>query len=327
MRLGKIDFKVHFVLAAAFFLLTGFLFAQGYELNRGEGEVVVTVLPPRQGAASPAIAQDQLILKIDGKTADISKWERVNGSDAPVQLVVLIDDGARGSLGNQLNDIAQFIQSLPPSAEAGVAYMTNGRANMAGPLSKDHAATAHSLRVPTGQPGISGSPYFCLSDLAHHWPSDDASARRVVVMITNGVDNYELQYNPRDPYVQAAIHDALRSRISVYAIYWSGGGTFGGSFYAASDGQNLLALVTAATGGASYWQGTGNPVAIEPYFKDLHTRLENQYRLGFTAPLPNGPRVAAISLRVSGTSAKVVVPQKVFVGHPAAMEKGATQGN
>lgn len=321
--------KKPFALLSVALLLvaSGFAFPQGNEPNQGEGEAVVTVVPRHQGAALPAVTENQLSLEVNGKSADISKWQRLHGPDAPVQLILLIDDGARGSLGNQLRDIAQFIQSLPPSAEAGVAYMDNGRAEMAGPLTKDHSATARELRVPKGQAGISGSPYFCLSDLAHHWPSRNANARRVAVMITNGVDNYEPRYNPQDPYVQAAIHDATRSRISVYAVYWSGEGYFGGRGYAAIDGQNLLAQVTAATGGYSYWQGARNPVSLQPYFKDLGGRLEHQYRLSFTVPLPNGPRVAAMSLRASGTSAKLVAPQQVFVGYPAAGTHDATEGD
>lgn len=189
MQMRKKPFAL--LLIALFLLTAGFAFPQGNEPNQGEGEAVVTVLPPREGAGSPAVAENQLNLKVNGKPADISKWERLQGSDAPVQLIVLIDDGARGSLGNQLHDIAQLFQRLPPSAEVGVAYMVNGRAEMAGALTKDHSAAARELRVPKGQPGISGSPYFCLSDLAHHWPSRDTTARRVAVMITNGVDNYD----------------------------------------------------------------------------------------------------------------------------------------
>ena len=318
MQMRKKPFAL--LLIALFLLAAGFAFPQGNEPNQGAGEAVVTVLPPRHVEVSPAISKNQLSLKVNGKAVDISKWERLQGPDASVQLVILIDDSARPSLGNQLTDVAQFIQSLPSSAEVAVAYMDHGRANMTGPLTRDRAAVTRGLRVPTSQPGISGSPYFCLSDLAHRWPSGNASTRRVAVMITDGVDNYVRRYNPQDPYVQAAIHDAVRSRISVYSIYWSGEGF-------ARSGLNLLDQLTAATGGNSYWQGSGNPVSLQPYFKDLHGRLENQYRLGFTVPLPNGPRVASITLRASGASARLVTPQQVFVGHPFDREHGATQGD
>jgi hypothetical protein len=313
--------------AALLFLVASPAFSQGSEPNQGNGDAVVTVLPSHKDAAAPAISKSQLALKVNGKSADISKWEHLHGSNAPIQVVVLIDDSARGSLANQLGDIAHFVKSLPPSAEAAIAYMDNGRAEMAGPLSKDHEAVARELRVPHGPIGISGSPYFCLSDLAHHWPSHNTAARRVAVMITNGVDNYEVRYDPEDPYVQAAIHDAVRSRISVYSIFWRGQGLLGGGWYAANDGQNLLAQLTAATGGFSYWEGIGNPVSLQPYFKDLDRRLHNQYSLSFTVPLPNGPRVEALNLRASGTPVRLVAPQQVFVGHPANTAGGATSGD
>lgn len=324
MKMRKFPFAV--LPAALLWLAAGSAFPQGNEPNQGEGNAVVTVLAQQRGASAPAISESQLSLKVDGRSAEISKWEHLEGSTAPIQVVVLIDDSARGSLANQFGDIAQFIKSLPPSAEASVAYMDNGRADLAGPLSSDHAAVARALRVPKGLPGISGSPYFCLSDLAHHWPSHNAAARRVVVMITNGVDNYEIRYDPEDPYLQAAIHDAVRSRISVYSIYWRGQGFLGGGWYAANDGQNLLAQLTAASGGYSYWEGVGNPVSLQPYFKDLSRRLDSQYSLSFTVPLPNGPKVESMSLRANGTSARVVAPEQVFVGHPAAGAQESNQG-
>lgn len=319
-RLSGISFAAVLVAFAA-----TSVFSQS-EFNQGQGKTVVTVLPAKQEAAPSTISKDQLALKLDGKAANINQWERLTDSNAPIQLVVMIDDGARGTLGNQLGDIAQFLKSLPPSAEVAVAYMDNGRANLAGPLSKDHAAVARQLHMPTGAPGISGSPYFCLSDLAHHWPSQDRTARRVAVMITDGVDNYEVRYDPQDPYVQGAIHDAVRSRISVYSIYWRSKGVSDRGWYAANDGQNLLAQLTEDTGGYSYWQGIGNPVSLQPYLKDLDRRLQNQFGLSFTAPLHNGPGVENLSLRANGTSAKLVAPRMVYVGHPAAEGQQGSAG-
>lgn len=321
----KRDFRFAVVFAVLVLFASTSAFSQGSEYNQGQGNAVVTVLSPR-GASSPSISKSQLTVKINGKSAEISRWEHLQDSNAPIQLVVLVDDAARGNLSNQLGDVAHFIKDLPPTAEVAVAYMDNGRANFAVHLSKDHAAAARGLRMPMSQAGISGSPYFCLSDLAHHWPSQDPAARRVVVMITSGVDDYEVRYDPEDPYLQAAIHDAVRSRIAVYSIFWSGRGAFGGG-YAAYDGQNLLSQLTAATGGNSYWQGVGNPVSLEPYFKDLDRRLSNQYSLTFRVSLPKGPRVENLSLHANGISAKLVAPQEVFIGHPAAEAKESAQGD
>jgi len=290
------------------------------DYNQGQGKAVVTVLPASSGAAPANISANQLALKINGKSTNIANLTPLKNSNAPIQMVVMIDDGARASLGIQLKDIAHFIATLPPNAQVTVAYMENGRAALSGPLTTDHAAAVKELHLPlTGEPGISASPYFCLSDLANHWPSDDRAVRRVVVMVTNGVDYYEVRYDPEDPYVQAAITDAVRARLTVYTIYWNGQGFFGRSGYAAMDGQNLMDQLTQATGGNSYWIGFGNPVSFEPYFQNIDQRLGNQYEIGFVAPLEGSkPGVASMRLKASGTGgAKVVAPQQVYVGHPA----------
>lgn len=308
--------KFHWVaMAASVALLAAApILAQG-DFNQGQGKAVVTVLPAQNGVPA-SISADQLALKIDGKPASIANWTPARDSNAPIQMVVMIDDGARASLGLQLKDIAHFIATLPPNAQVAVAYMENGRAALAGPLTTDHAAAVKELHMPlAGARGISGSPYFCLSDLAKHWPSQDRAVRRVVVMVTDGVDYYEPRYDPEDPYVQAAIEDAVRSRILVYTIYWRNQGFFDRTGYAAMDGQNLMDQVTEATGGNSYWIGFGNPVSFQPYFQNIDQRLDNQYEIGFVAPIQGKPGVQNMQLKANG--AKVVAPQQVYVGHPA----------
>ena len=92
--------------------------------------------------------------------------------------------------------------------------MANGRVVMAGPMTTDHARAVGCLRLTNGIPGITGSPYFCLSDLAKHWPSKEDSVRRVEFMVTNGEDPYNASRNMQDPYVAAAIQDSQK------AGYW-----------------------------------------------------------------------------------------------------------
>ncbi len=277
----------------------------------GQGHAVVTVLP---GSEVPGgIPQDALHLKVDGKVSNITGWTALHSPASKVQVVILIDDGARESLGLQMGDITKFIQGLRPDAEVAVAYMENGRAALAGPLTTDHAAVIRALHLPlAGMPGVSASPYFCLSDLAKNWPSKDAQARREVVMVTDGVDYYEMRYDPEDPYVQAAINDSVRAHLIVYSIYWRNQGRFDRTGYAANDGQNLLAQLTEATGGNSYWEGYGNPVSLEPYFTDIDRRIHNQYELDFMTPMNGKPQMANLKLKVSA-KVKVDAPQQVYV--------------
>jgi hypothetical protein len=280
------------------------------------GRVVVTVV---SGNEIPGgIPQDALHLKVDGKDSTITAWTPLRGPQSTVEMVILIDDGARQNLGEQLPDIAKFIQGLPPDSKVAVAYMENGRAVFGGPLSTDRAAAARELHLPLGggMSGASASPYFCLSDLAKHWPSSDAHARREVVAVTDGVDYYNMRYDPEDPYVQAAIQDSVRAHLIVYAIYWRSSGFVDRTNYGAFSGQSLMAEVTEATGGNSYWEGNGNPVSFQPYLADIDLRLANQYELKFMTPVGGKPQMASLKLKVAA-HVKFDAPQQVYV-HPVA---------
>jgi hypothetical protein len=312
MKTPKI--KLAALVAAGVVLAAGAAFAADSNAQQGQGSAVVTVL---QGQEIPGgIPQQSLQLKLNGKESSITGWAPY-GPQSKVELVVLIDDGARTSLGTQLADIAKFIGGLPPNAKVALAYMINGRASLSGPLTTDRAAVEHQLHLPlSGMGSVDASPYFCLSDLAKNWPSQDATARREVVMVTDGVDNYDHRYDPEDPYVQAAIDDAVRARLIVYSIYWTNSGRFDRSEYGADTGQNLLAMVTGATGGNSYWMGTGNPVSFQPYLSDIDRRLANQYELDFMTPVGSKPQIETLKLKLSAP-AKIDAPQEVFV-HAAA---------
>ena len=120
----------------------------------------------------------------------------------------------RTSVGRQLPDLKNFITSLPAGVEIFVGYMQNGRVVPAQDFTTDHAAAAANLRLPLGSPGISASPYFCLSDFIKKWPggsSEDgtllAPKARFVMMLTNGVDPYNGSTSPMNqnsPYVDNA---------------------------------------------------------------------------------------------------------------------------
>src|ERR1700677_632537 len=75
--------------------------------NNGQqqGQAVVTVL---SGSEIPGgIPQAALQLKVDGKNSTVTGWSLLRGPESTVELVVLIDDGARASLGLQMSDIAK----------------------------------------------------------------------------------------------------------------------------------------------------------------------------------------------------------------------------
>jgi hypothetical protein len=274
----------------------------------GQGRAVITVLPKSDSDGDPKMGMENLKVKVNGKDSSITGWKALRGPASPLELVLLMDSGSSSSIGTQFAEIAQFVKEMPVDTKIAIAYMQNGRAILAGPLTADGKQLEHELRLPTGPGGINASPYFCLSDLAKSWPSSDHTARRVVLMITDGINPYDRSFSQDDPYVETAIRDSLRAGLMVYSVYWHGRG--GGNPEA---GQNRLLQVSDSTGGKSYWIGMGNPVSFNPFFTDLRRCLRNQYALSFAVEGNGKPDFADLKLRVEGVQAKVLAPQQVFV--------------
>lgn len=285
--------------------------------ENGRGQAIVTVLPAHEGEQAVNVAPQEVKIKVNGKQSSVTAWTPLRGADSRLELVLLIDSGATMSLGEEMGELRHFIQETPANTKIAVAYMFNGRAVFAGPLSADPAAVEKGLHLPGGPAGSSASPYFCLSDLAKNWPSTDRSARREVILISDGIDYYQLRYDPDDPYVQAAIQDSVRAGIVVHTIYWLGQGRISRSGYENYAGQNLLLQVSEATGGKNYGEGMGNPVSFEPFFNDLRRRLRNQYALRFASRSSGKPEVQTLKVQVSVPSAKVEAPQQVLVSRAA----------
>lgn len=291
------------------------VFAQN---QQGQGRAVITILPSQKNGSVGQIQTQNLKVKVNGKDSTVTSFSPLQENNSPVELVLLLDNGARASLGSQFGDIQNFVKEIPPNTRMAMAYMENGRAIFSSQLSSNPADILKGLHVSTGVPFANASPYFCLSDLAKNWPSHDRTARREVLMITDGVDNYERRFDPEDPYVQAAIKDSVRAGLVVYSIYWKNTGHFNSGWYETNAGQNLLLMVTQATGGNSYWEGMGNPVSLQPYFQDLRRRLEHQYELSFTAPSNGKPEVESMKVDLHVPSAKVAAPQQVLVTGPVS---------
>jgi hypothetical protein len=298
------------VAAAALLALPVFAQSENQSENQTQGQAVITVLPDKNAPAAN-VSEQNLQVKVNGKDATITNWQPLRGENDRLEVVVVLDGGARTSLSTQYGDIKNFINTLPADAKATLGTMEYGTVKLVSPLTTDRKAVLKGLRIPSGIPGQNASAYVCLSDLAKRWPSQDRGARRIVVMISDGVDYYNPGIDLQDPYMEAAIKDSVRSGLVVYSIYWQNQGRYDRTRFASNIGQNLLLEVTKATGGESYWQGLGNPVSFQPYFKDIEHRLNNQYEVAFTAPVSK-PGVGSMKVKVNG--AKVDAPQQVYVG-------------
>jgi hypothetical protein len=262
-----------------------------------EGPTPTQALIALDSKTPPAVNATNLTIKVDNRVTPLSNLTAIPSGGA--QIALLIDDGLRTSVGRELGSLRSFITGLPAGTEVFVGYMQNGRVVSGSDLSgftADLAAAAQGLRLPSGMPGSSASPYFCLSDFVKNWPAraenqltppsqQPAHKARFVLMITNGVDPYNGStsiMNQNSPYVATAILDAQRAGVPVYSIYYSDAG-FGRGGRGSFSGQSYLSQMAQSTGGIAFFSGTGNPVSMAPFLKQFQDAIGETYVATFSA--------------------------------------------
>src|SRR5271165_1537289 len=60
-----------------------------------------------------SLPQQSITLQENRKPQPVAGWVPLRGARSGLQLVVLLDDASRGSLGLQLNDLKSFLTALP----------------------------------------------------------------------------------------------------------------------------------------------------------------------------------------------------------------------
>jgi hypothetical protein len=286
--------------------------AVGAQQSSGVPVHVVVTVEARKGEETPMIKREDVMVREGRDRDEVIEWVPAQGEHASLELMILLDDGSNTTLGTQLEDIRNFINTQPDTTKIGVAYMRDGVAQVVQNLTSDHALAAKALRLPVGLRGVNGSPYFSLTDLVKRWPA--TTARRAVVMATDGIDLFYGTGDLQDPYLDEAIDNALRADITVSTIYTPGVGHFGHSYWQTYWGQIYLSRLAEETGGEAYYIGfTGPRVSFTPFLDDVGKRLAHQFLLTFLAKPPKKANWQRIRLMTEVTNADLVSPGKVWV--------------
>lgn len=299
---------------AVWVCFAGSVYAQNAATQGVPTHLLVTV-EARHGKSVPEVSRADVMVYEGHDRDQVTDWVPAQSEHAGLELFILLDDGSNLNLGSQLETLRKFITAQPPSTKIGVAYMQNGIARIEQKPTSDHGLAAKALRLPMGSAGIDASPYFALSDLVKKWP--ESPDRHEVLMASDGVDrNYGIG-DPQDPYLDAAIHDAGRAGIVVYAIYTPGAGHFGHSYWQNYWGQIYLSRLGEETGGEAYYIGfSGAPVSFDPYLEDMGRHLDHQYWLTFLAKPPKKSGWQRIKVTTEVSNAELVAAHEVYV--PAA---------
>jgi hypothetical protein len=275
---------------------------------------VVTV-EAHHGTEVPEIKQQDVTVRQGKERAQVTDWIALRGDRAGLELFVLVDDALTPtSLGTQLEDLRQFINSQPDTTAIGVGYMRDGSVDISQNLTTEHAQAAKALRLPLGNVGAMASPYLSIGDLIKRWP--ESRVRREMLVVSDGIDRFG-GVGPANPYVDTAIERAQRAGIIIHAIYSTGVGHYGHTHWRFYWGQNYLSKMASETGGEAYFLGFGNPVSFAPYLEDLAGRLNHQYLLTFLAKPEKKPGLQSVKLRTEVPNAELVAADRVYVpGQP-----------
>ncbi|MGO9434196.1 MAG: hypothetical protein ACLP00_07865 [Terracidiphilus sp.] len=262
-------------------------------------QMTVTVRVLSKNKRTPEVNREDIVVRQGKDRLQVTGWTPLSGDRSPLDLFILIDDGARTSVSSQFGDLREFIYSLPKTTSVGVGYMRNGTVQIAQDLTTDHLQAANALRIPLGSPGVYSSPYLSVIDLMKRWP--ESSNRREIVMITDGIDRlhgwpHRRGIGPISPDASAASAVAQRTGTIIHSIYARGVGWRGGNFWQVTNGQNAMAKLADETGGESFFLGIGEPVSFRPYLHRLQNSLDNRYRLEFKAVPGKKPGLQYVKL-------------------------------
>jgi hypothetical protein len=220
------------------------------------------------------------------------------GDNAALQLFILIDDTLDSRIGNNLNDVRDFINAQPASTVIGVGYMSNATVNIVQNFTADHALAAKAVRLPLGTLGAMNSPYLSLISLVKSWPQQ--KVRREVLMVTDGIDrlrgetptvnrlgpNFGTVYHSMptmSPDVGSASEICQRYNVLVYSLYATSVGRAARSSWDQQLGLSGLSKLSDETGGDVFSLGISNLVSFKPYLDRLQRYFDNQYYAVFQA--------------------------------------------
>lgn len=293
--------------------------------------LVITDMALRSADELPRLKQDEVKVK-QGKTfLQVTQLIPAQGENAALQLMILIDDTLDSSVGNNLNDIKEFIGAQPSSTVIGVGYMSNAGVNVVQNFTADHELAVKAVRLPRGGFSTMDSPYLSLISLVKGWPQQNV--RRVVLMVTDGIDRLRgekpmpSQLGPSFGPVYhsmptisvdatSASESSQRYNVIVNSIYSPGVGRAGRSSWDLQLGLGGLSKIADETGGECYSLGTSSLVSFKPYLERFQQNLSNQYYLVFLATPKKKPGLQRVNILTEVSNSELAAPDNIWV--PAA---------
>jgi hypothetical protein len=288
----------------------------------------------------PALKPNNVQVKQGKNVLNVNQLIPARGDNAALQLFILIDDTCDQSIGNNLNDIRDFVNAQPATTAVGIAYMSNANIQIVQNFTADHALAAKAIRLPRGTLSAMDSPYLSLISLVKGWP--EQKVRREVLMVTDGIDRLRgerpssSQLTPPYPTrsrgvpvggpiggspgmptisvdADSASMTSQRYGVIVHSIYATGVGRAGRNAWEAQMGQSGIAKIADETGGEYFSLGTQNLVSFKPYLNRLQRIFDNQYYLVFEASPKKKAGLQRVKISTEEPGVEIAAADNVWV--------------
>lgn len=299
--------------------------------------MVITDQSLSDNSEVPVLQPNAIKVKQGKEFLKVTQLVPAQGDNAVLQLFILIDDTCDPSIGNNLNELRDFINAQPATTLIGVAYMSNATIQITQNFTPDHGLAAKAVRLPRGISSSMDSPYLSLISLVKGWPQQ--KVRREVLMITDGIDRFRgnrssFSQSPTrypgaptavagpttmpsiSPDVDRASQNSQRYGVIVHSIYATGVGRLGRNAWEAQLGQSGVAKVADETGGEYFALGTQNAVSFKPYLDRLQKIFSSQYYLVFQAAPKKKEGLQRVDISTDVPNADIAAADNVWV--PAA---------
>lgn len=296
--------------------------------NTVQVHLVITDAALRQDSELPPLQREDVKVKQGRNFLNVRQLIPAQGDNSALQLMILIDDTLNASVGNNLNEIRNFIIAQPSSTVIGVGYMSNAGINIVQNFTADHDLAVKAIRLPRGSLSAMDSPYLSLISLVKGWPQQNV--RREVLMVTDGIDRLrgeKPQPSRLGPSYGSVYHSmptistdatsasemSQRYNVIVHSIYAPGVGRAGRSSWDLQVGLGGLSKIADETGGECFSLGTSQLVSFQPYLERLQKMLSNQYYVVFQAVPRKKAGFQRVNVQTELSNSELLAPDNVWV--------------
>jgi VWFA-related protein len=248
--------------------------------------IPVTLRLPERAQPAEVSYLDDLQVFEDGERQEILAIRGAGRS--PLTLAVLIQDDLVSSVSNEIRGIAAFVRKLPPGSRVMIGYLSSGSLRVRQKFTNDLERAAKSLRIPLSSTAASPyNPFALTRDAVKRFESQPVG-RRAVLVVSDGIDLSRGLTNSSPAQsidLQRVVNDAQRLGVAVYSMYAPSVG--GGDLSLVNNGQGSLQRLSDETGGRAFFQGSGAPVSLDQYLREVDALLSRQFALTYLSTHPD----------------------------------------